>query len=307
MKGADGKSAYEIAVDNGYKGDEASWLASLVGAKGDDGLSAFEIYQKYHPEYTGTEEEWVESLKGESGNKGDQGEQGVGIVNAYINDKLHLILVLSNNTEIDAGYVGVEVAPTYTVTFVDHDGTVLSTVTGVQKGASVTAPSSPTREGYTFSGWDKAFSNITQDLTVTATYTQNITGPTLIVESVEASAGDPITVAVSIKNNPGVLGMRFHISYDEKVLTYISSENGAVMSNHTFDNKEYFYWEALEITEADIKDGEILLLTFTVNEKAAAGAYEISIIMEEDGSFDNDINPIAFDFINGTVTVTADE
>ena len=123
----------------------------------------------------------------------------------------------------------------------------------------------------------------------------------------EASAGDPITVAVSIKNNPGVLGMRFHISYDEKVLTYISSENGAAMSNHTFDNKEYFYWEALEITEADIKDGEILLLTFTVNEKAAAGAYEISIIMEEDGSFDNDINPIAFDFINGTVTVTADE
>ena len=36
--GADGASAYEIAVANGYVGDEASWLASLHGA---DGSSAF--------------------------------------------------------------------------------------------------------------------------------------------------------------------------------------------------------------------------------------------------------------------------
>lgn len=35
--GADGKSAYEIAVKNGYKGTEAEWLASLKGEKGEDG------------------------------------------------------------------------------------------------------------------------------------------------------------------------------------------------------------------------------------------------------------------------------
>lgn len=35
--GADGLSAYEIAVANGFVGDEASWLASLVGADGADG------------------------------------------------------------------------------------------------------------------------------------------------------------------------------------------------------------------------------------------------------------------------------
>ena len=29
------------------------------------GDSAFEIYKKYHPEFTGTEEEWLESLKGD--------------------------------------------------------------------------------------------------------------------------------------------------------------------------------------------------------------------------------------------------
>lgn len=34
-KGADGKSAYQIALDNGFVGSESEWLASLKGAKGD--------------------------------------------------------------------------------------------------------------------------------------------------------------------------------------------------------------------------------------------------------------------------------
>ena len=34
--GSAGKSAYEIAVDNGFTGTEAQWLASLVGPQGDD-------------------------------------------------------------------------------------------------------------------------------------------------------------------------------------------------------------------------------------------------------------------------------
>jgi hypothetical protein len=35
--GADGKSAYQIAVDNGYIGTETQWLLSIKGAKGDKG------------------------------------------------------------------------------------------------------------------------------------------------------------------------------------------------------------------------------------------------------------------------------
>lgn len=35
--GADGKSAYQIAVDNGYIGTETEWLASLKGAEGAPG------------------------------------------------------------------------------------------------------------------------------------------------------------------------------------------------------------------------------------------------------------------------------
>lgn len=35
--GEDGKNAYEIAVDNGFSGSETEWLASLKGEKGDPG------------------------------------------------------------------------------------------------------------------------------------------------------------------------------------------------------------------------------------------------------------------------------
>ena len=60
----------------------------------------------------------------------------------------------------------------YTVTFKDYDGTVLKEET-VTEGGSATAPADPVREGYTFTGWDKDFTNVTANLTVTAQYTEN--------------------------------------------------------------------------------------------------------------------------------------
>ena len=58
---------------------------------------------------------------------------------------------------------------TYTVTFYDWDGTVISTQT-VDYGTAATAPADPTREGYNFIGWDTDFSNVKSDLSVTALY-----------------------------------------------------------------------------------------------------------------------------------------
>ncbi len=58
------------------------------------------------------------------------------------------------------------------VTFVDWDGTMLSSVS-VAPGDAATAPADPTREGYTFTGWDKDFSNVTDHMTITAQYQIN--------------------------------------------------------------------------------------------------------------------------------------
>ena len=89
-KGADGKSAFEIAVENGFIGTEAEWLESLKGKDGKDGVdgkngqdgkdgidgkSAYEI--AIANGYFGTESEWLESLKGKNGIDGQPGKDGI--------------------------------------------------------------------------------------------------------------------------------------------------------------------------------------------------------------------------------------
>jgi len=79
------------------------------------------------------------------------------------------------NVEIDGEAVaaGTPVdAPTYTVTFLDWDGTEIDSQE-VEEGQSATAPADPTRDGYTFIGWDKDFSQVYSNIEVTAQYEQN--------------------------------------------------------------------------------------------------------------------------------------
>lgn len=60
--GADGLSAYEIAVDNGFVGTESEWLASLIGADGADGVDGVD---------------GEDGAPGATGSQGIQGIQGV--------------------------------------------------------------------------------------------------------------------------------------------------------------------------------------------------------------------------------------
>lgn len=64
--GEDGHTPVITIGENGnwyIDGDDTGILAEgIQGPQGEDGLSAYEIYIKYHPEYTGSEEEWLEDL-----------------------------------------------------------------------------------------------------------------------------------------------------------------------------------------------------------------------------------------------------
>ena len=67
----------------------------------------------------------------------------------------------------------------FAVTFLDKDGNLIEEQY-VVKGEGAVAPEAPEVEGYTFTGWDKEFDNVTSDLTVKALYDINIYTVTFI-------------------------------------------------------------------------------------------------------------------------------
>lgn len=62
---------------------------------------------------------------------------------------------------------------TYTVNFIDWDGTILKQQT-VQEGTAATPPSDPVREGYTFTGWlPTTYTDVLEDQDIYAQYTKD--------------------------------------------------------------------------------------------------------------------------------------
>ncbi|MBQ9736717.1 MAG: InlB B-repeat-containing protein [Clostridia bacterium] len=78
----------------------------------------------------------------------------------------------------------------YTVVFVDHDGTELYSQT-VDYMRSAHTPLPPHREGYIFVGWDKSYDCITEDTTVSALYIPES-------ENASVSLNESVTLNISI-------------------------------------------------------------------------------------------------------------
>lgn len=133
----------------------------------------------------------------------------------------------------------------------------------------------------------------------------------LSVESVKASAGDKlVTVRISVKDNPGILGMRFSVSYDESVLTLTGALNGDAVSRiltltkaKTLCSGCNFVWDGIEIDTEDVKDGTVLELQFRVSDSAAAGNYPITIRYNSGDIVDNDLQKLSPYIQNGYISI----
>ena len=207
-------------------------------------------------------------------------------------------------------------ANTYTVTFKDWNGTVLKTQQ-VQYGGAATAPANPTRVGYTFTGWDKAFTSVTANLVVTAQYVQNepvstpvpSDAPQIVVESKTTSAGSTVAVNISIANNPGFVTMGIQVAYDSNLTLLSVSDTGLVpgqMFSTEIENPQPLYWANPTATADCTVNGKIATLTFKVADNAEEGEYHIRVSYDYDNYdiYNQSGEAVQFATVNGTLTVT---
>jgi len=197
----------------------------------------------------------------------------------------------------------------YTVTFVDYDGMVITTQT-VAAGKTAFVPDSPEREGYEFIGWDTLFAPVFSDRTITAQYVvyeEYEDVAEIDVSDARASAGETVQVQLTLKNNPGLLGMELILGYDDANLTLIKAVNGSATIDMdmtrpgVFHDGCSFVWDNVDAVN---DDGEILELTFQISQSAAPGIYPIEIQYGDTPMVDESLETVIPVVRNGTVTVS---
>lgn len=130
---------------------------------------------------------------------------------------------------------------------------------------------------------------------------------TLMIESVDASAGESIDVPIVVSDNTGICGAEINLSYDEGlVLTKITA--GDAFTSMTFTkpgnlvaNPVNLLWDSMD---ADYSNGTIAVLTFTA--PTQSGVYEIKISADSD-VIDGNLNPVEVNIVNGAVNVLSEE
>ncbi|WIF89280.2 InlB B-repeat-containing protein [Acholeplasma laidlawii] len=185
----------------------------------------------------------------------------------------------------------------YTVTFKDYNDTELKSES-VEYGKAATAPADPEREGYTFTGWDVDFDNVTGDLTVTATYEIKTYTVTFVDEDESVLETQTVEYGTTpeYKGETPTKGATAEFTYTFSGWTpEVSEVTGAVTYTATYSSETNEY----TVTFKDYNDTELKSETVEYGKAATAPADP-----EREGyTFAG--WAVDFDNVTGDLTVTA--
>ncbi len=133
--------------------------------------------------------------------------------------------------------------------------------------------------------------------------------PVITISSVSDTAGATVNVAVSIENNPGILGAALEFSFDAG-LTLVDATCGEAFSALTMTKPGKltspckFVWDGQELNGEDVADGTVIVLQFMLPEDAETGTKYTITASYEDGDFVNTyLKPISPVIVAGGIEV----
>lgn len=183
---------------------------------------------------------------------------------------------------------------TYTVTFKDYNGLVISGVS-VKEGDAAKAPANPTRDGYRFTGWSSSVSNVTSNMVVTARYSLN-TGDNILDISYHVS-GNKLTVTFSVKGTVKLCGMEGTIAIPAGLIYDSHEEGDGVTANQ---KNGVIYYVFTSNNGKDITaETELLTLTFTCASTFESGKLAITVA----DIYDQNYATVSYKVIGETVRV----
>lgn len=113
-----------------------------------------------------------------------------------------------------------------------------------------------------------------------------ITDGTLVIDSVEAKAGDTVNINVSIKDNPGLAAGKYEVDYDSSVMKVIDNgyDKGDLIADEAMvfvgNTKQYPNIVVWTGSQDILGDGVIMTMTIKISDNAKAGEYPITILSD---------------------------
>ncbi len=141
--------------------------------------------------------------------------------------------------------------------------------------------------------------------TVATTQTSRETTPVFWVETVTARAGETVTVAMGVSNNPGIVSAKLALSYPADVLETVLLEAGdfSEVSFSPVQNNPVIVNFMDAIHPNNTTNGVLATVTFKVKETARAGDYDFTLSYDPADVFDYDLTPVSFALEQGKVLV----
>ncbi len=164
------------------------------------------------------------------------------------------------------------------VTFKDYSGITLGTA-NVKEGGNATAPVTPSREGYTFTGWSGSLNNVTGDKTVTAEYTLN-SGNNIFDIAYKVN-GNNVTVTLSLAGTVCLAGFEGTLSFEGMTVVNASAKSTYALINTNGNSVKMTYSNATNVTRGEV------VLEVTLTKTADNGTATLNLTDCFDQNFSN--------------------